>query len=704
MNSLEAFFSPSSIAVVGVSRDPEKIGRVVYERLMANRESGVLRAEVYPVNPTVAEIMGRRVFASISDINESIDLVVVAVPASHVPQIISEAGRNNVRAAIIASGGFSETGNIHLTQLLKEIISSYRIRVLGPNTVGVIDNYTGVDTFFTRPLKPFSNGRPARSITYPRRGNIAIVSQSGAIAYYFIDSLGERGVGLRAAACVGNQVDVSLSELVGYFSNDALTAVIALYVEGVDDGRKFLNEVLKAVRAGKHVIVVKAGRTDIGRKAAYTHTTSMVGEWEAFVGALKQAGAVVVESVQELVDVAVALSLQKPPKGNRLAVLTNGGGFSVMSSDLAQATGLEIQPLPNHLAMELESLKKMEKIPAIVVPANPLDLSGSATPETFAEAYRVVSASGLYDMHLIMPFHFPPSMDETVIEKVAAIARNSGAMVVGCDTGSSEWAVAVRQLMVQNGIPSYRNMEEALKVLSTLAKVLKPARREFPIFKPQNGRGQRPLTRDEIYHMLRKYDVPVVKEKVVYSEDEVWDTAEEMGYPLVMKIGSQRLAHKTDVGGVVLGINSSQQAVQAFRKLSELAARLGVEKDGIAVQGMVYGLELILGSKIDPVFGPVTMVGLGGVFTEAIRDFVTFVAPLEYDEAGTMMDMLRFSNLFKGFRNIPPVDRKKLQKTITSFSKIVFENPSITVLEINPLIVAGDKITAVDARGMATLQ
>ncbi|MEM4190143.1 MAG: acetate--CoA ligase family protein, partial [Candidatus Caldarchaeum sp.] len=580
MDGLEAFFNPSSIAVVGVSRNPAKIGHVIYERLLSNKESGVLKAEVYPVNPALNEVMGRPVFKDISTIGESVDLVVVALPASLVPEVISEAARNDVKAAIIISGGFSEAGNIHLTRLLEKGVSTSKIRILGPNTVGIMDNYTGVDTFFTRPVKPFSNGKRAQTIIYPRRGNITILSQSGAVSYYFLDSLGERGVGLRAAACVGNQLDVDLTELVRHFSNDAFTSVIAIYVEGVEDGRTFLNEVLKAVRAGKHVVVVKAGKTDAGRKAAYTHTASMVGEWETYLGALKQAGAIVVESPEELVNVSVALSLQKPPRGKRLAVLTNGGGFSVMSSDLAQAAGLEINPLPNHLTEKLESLRKADKIPSVAVPANPLDLSGSASPEAFEEAYRIIASSGLYDMHLLMPFHIPPAMDDTVVERLAAIARECGAMVVGCDTGGSEWALTVRQHMVQNGIPAYRNMEEALKVLSAVAKVVKPVRREFQSFKQWNGTGgQRPLTRQEAYSILRKYDVPVVGETVVFSEHEAEEAGETLGYPVVMKIASEKVAHKSDVGGVVLGISSSQQAVQAYRKLSAVAASLGVEKD-----------------------------------------------------------------------------------------------------------------------------
>ncbi|GBC70553.1 hypothetical protein HRbin02_00321 [Candidatus Calditenuaceae archaeon HR02] len=699
VGGLDAFFNPKSIAVVGVSRHPDKIGRVIYDRLMSNRRQGVLKSEIYPVNPELRELYGNRVFSSLSEINDEVDLVVIALPAPQVPQTILEAGKNGARAAIVVSGGFSEVGNDQLTESLRRAIKLSGMRVLGPNTVGVMDAYTGVNTFFTREVKAFSDGRSAQSFIFPSRGSISIVSQSGALAHYVLDTLGERGAGVRAVACVGNQIDVSIPELLSYFASDALTSVVAVYVEGVSGGRELLNRFLELRRNGKQIVVLKAGRTLVGRRTAYTHTASMVGEWEAHVGAFKQAGAIVVDNVKELADVSLALSLQKPPRGRRLAILTNAGGFSVIASDLAQASGLEVIPLPESSIEKLEWLKSEGRIPSVSVTTNPVDLSGSADSAAFEEAYRVVSESGVFDMHLLMPFHVPPMMDEGVVSRLAGIARISGATVVGCDTGDTEWSVTMRALMVRNGIPAYKDMEDAIRVLTLISDIFTPSRESFPIYEARSSEALEPIPRAHLLELVSEHGIQVAREEVVSTGDEAVEAAERIGYPVVMKISSERIVHKTDVGGVQLGITDRAQVLRAFNKLRGIAEKLGVRECGVVVQETVQGIELILGSKVDETFGPTVTVGIGGVLTEVIRDFVTFVSPVQDDEAEEMLTRLRFSGLLNGFRGYPPVDRKALRKIIVNFSKILVENPSIAQLEINPLMAYGGRIVAVDVRG-----
>jgi acetyltransferase len=696
---LDAFFNPRSIAVVGVSHHPDKIGRVIYDRLLNNRRQGVLRADVYPVNPELKELYGHRVFSSLSEINEEIDLVVIALPASQVPQAILEAGRNGAKAAIVVSGGFSEVGNDQLTESLRRAIKQSGLRVLGPNTVGVMDSYTGVNTFFTREVKAFSDGRTAQSFIFPGKGNVSIVSQSGALAHYVLDTLGERGVGVRAVACVGNQIDVSMSELLSYFANDALTSVVVVYVEGVRHGREFLNSFLELRRNGKQIVVLKAGRTLAGKRTAYTHTASMAGEWETYVGAFKQAGAVVVDNVKELAEVSLALSLQKPPRGRRLAILTNAGGFSVIASDLAQANGLEVIQLPEAAIEKMERLKREGRIPPVAVTTNPVDLSGSADSAAFEEAYRVISESGVFDMHLLMPFHVPPMMDERVVPKLAEIARSSGATVVGCDTGDTEWSATMRALMIKNGIPAYKDMEDAIRVLTLISDIFTPSRKSFPVYEARSGEALEPIPRAHLIELIRKHGIQVAREEVVFTEDDAVEAAERIGYPVVMKIASERIPHKTDVGGVQLGIADRAQVLRAFNKLAGIAEKLGLSDKGVVVQETVRGVELILGSKVDETFGPTVTIGIGGVLTEVIRDFITFVSPVQDDEADYMLSRLRLSKLLDGFRGYPPVDRKALREAIINFSKILVENPSIAQLEINPLMAYGERIVAVDIRG-----
>ncbi len=696
---LDTFFNPRSIAVVGVSRHPDKIGRVIYDRLLSSRRQGVLRAEVYPVNPELSELYGHRVFSSLSEINQEVDLVVIAVPSSLVPQTVLEAGEKGVKAAIVVSGGFSEVGNDQLTESLRRAIKQSGVRVLGPNTVGVMDAYTGVNTFFTREVKAFSDGRNAQSFIFPGRGSISIVSQSGALAHYILDTLGERGAGIRAVACVGNQIDVSIPELLSYFANDALTSVVAVYVEGVGNGRELLNRFLELRRNGKQVVVLKAGRTLAGKRTAYTHTASMVGEWETHIGAFKQAGAIVVDNVKELAEVSLALSLQKPPRGRRLAILTNAGGFSVIASDLAQASGLEVIQLPEDSVEKMERLKGEGRIPPVAVTTNPVDLSGSADSAAFEEAYKIVSESGVFDMHLLMPFHVPPMMDERVVSKLAEVARASGATVVGCDTGDTEWSVTMRTLMVKNGIPAYKDMEDAIRVLTLISDVFTPSRESFPVYEARSSEALEPIVREDLLELVSKHGIQAAREEIVFTEDEAVEAAERIGYPVVMKIASEKIVHKTDVGGVQLGITDRAQVLRAFNKLTSIAEKLGVRERGVVVQETAQGVELILGSKIDETFGPTVTIGIGGVLTEVIRDFITLVSPVQEDEADYMLNRLRLSKLLDGFRGYPPVDREALRKTIVNFSEILVENPSIAQLEINPLMAYGERIVAVDIRG-----
>ncbi|MEM4401166.1 MAG: acetate--CoA ligase family protein [Candidatus Caldarchaeum sp.] len=699
MSGLDFFFNPGSVAVAGVSRDESKIGRVIYDRLLENKRAGLLQADLYPVGASGGEIRGARVYRSLDEIGSGIDLVVVAVPAAAVPDLIVDAGRCGVRAAVVVSGGFSEAGNHMLDRRLREAVAVSGVRVLGPNTVGVLDPYTGVETFFTKPVKPFSDGKYARTITYPPQGGVALISQSGALAYFIIDSLGERNAGLRAAACVGNQVDVNIAELVGYFAEDRLTKVVAVYVEGLDDGREFLNEVLRARRAGKQVVVLKAGRTAAGGRAAYTHTASMVGEWDVYYGAFRQAGAVVVDNVRELVDVAFTASLQRPPKNRKAFVLSNAGGFSVMASDLAAIGGLELPHLPEDAVARLEHLKQSGILPAIVVPSNPLDLSGSATPQAFEEAYKALS--GEFGIHLLMPFHLPPAMDDTVVERLSNLAAASGATVVACDAGGSEWALRMRRLFVERGVPALSSVEDAVRALCLYSQAYTPSRSGFPPAQLREGEVS-PIPRAQLHELLERYGLETAGEKVVFDEAEAVEAAERIGFPVVMKVASYRLPHKTDVGGVVVGVDTAEAVVKTFERLSSLAHRLGVGDEGVVVQETVKGVELLLGAKTDRVFGPVVTVGVGGVFTELVRDFITFVSPVDEEEAGMMLAMLRSSRLLAGFRNLPPADPHHLTRAIASFSRILYENPSIHQLEINPLMVLGSIIKAVDFRGLRT--
>ncbi|MDJ0272679.1 MAG: acetate--CoA ligase family protein [Candidatus Caldarchaeum sp.] len=697
---LEAFFNPLSIAVVGVSGDPHKLGRAIYDRLRQNKLSGVLKSRLYAVSSSITEIYGERVYRRVSEINDDVELVVVAVPAPAVPDVVADAAGHGARAVVVISGGFSEAGNRDLEKRLRQVVVETGIRLLGPNTIGVIDPYTGVDTSFTRETKPFADGTWGRAIIFPRKGNVAIISQSGALAYHSIDLLGGRGVGLRAAACVGNQVDVNITMLADYFADDTLTSVIVLYVEGIADGRGLLNAVLKARHRGKQVVVLKAGRTAVGGRAAYTHTASMVGEWDVFTGCLRQAGAMVVNGVEQMVDVAHLASLQKPPRNKKTLILTNAGGFSVLAAEHINMNGLETPPLSQHTVEKLLHLRESGGIPAVTVPANPLDLSGSATPEAFEKAYNAVADED-FGIHLLMPFHIPPPMDESVVEKLVRIANGCGATVAAVDTGYSDWGQRIRKLLTENGVPAFESVEAAAQALSIYASAKTPKRTSFPAFQQVSGEPE-PMERKRLLSLLSNYGVETAEERLVYNADEALAAAEELGFPLVMKIASQKISHKSDLGGVVLGISTPKMAAEVFEKLMNLAQKLGVADDGVVLQESCIGLELLLSTKTDPSMGPVVTFGLGGVYTELWRDIITYAAPVTEEEAINMLDSLQHARILNGFRNIPPINRHEIAKLIARFSNIIPENPSINQLEINPLTIRGEKVKAVDCRGLET--
>lgn len=703
MESLRFFFNPRSIAVVGVSRDPSKLGSVIYRRLMENRASGILEAEIYPVNPRLRELEGVKVYPRVSEIEGDVELVVIAVPAEFVPEVLRDSGRKGARAAIIISGGFAESGRDDLNLELERAVKESGVRALGPNTLGVLDPYSGVDTFFLPRFKPISRGGEAENLPEPVKGNVAVISQSGALSEILMDCLKASGVGVRAIACVGNQVDVKVEEFLRYFAEDELTKVIAIYLEGVRDGRRFMEAAADAARR-KPVVILKAGKTEVAGKAAYTHTASMVGNIHVYRGAFKQAGVIEVMDMEEMVDVVKAFSMRGPARGNRLLILTNAGGLAVLSSDMAPLYGLTVPKLTEDLKERLEELRRKGVVAPIVVFQNPLDLTAQATSETFEQVYRILASSNLFDLHLIMPSHQPPTIDDTVIERLARVASESDAAVAVSELGESEWSRLIREGFDGKGIPAYPELSRAIRALARLTHYRKPRRARFDHpsssnrFEWLNGLDG-PLKPEDAVKLLGEYGVNVPRSRLARSEEEAVKAAEELGFPVVLKLVSREVAHKTDVGGVLVGLKKRDEVAEGYRVLKRKVEELGVTWEGVLIQEMIRGVEVLLGSSWDEVFGPTVSVGVGGIFTEAMRDFSVRVAPIEPWEAEEMLGELRLKKLLEGFRGMPRVDVRALAEIISRFSRITFENPSIKQLEINPLMVAGERAVAVDVRG-----
>ncbi|MEN2973984.1 MAG: acetate--CoA ligase family protein [Candidatus Caldarchaeales archaeon] len=704
MEDLNSFFNPRSIAVIGVSSDPSKLGSIIYQKLMRNKISGRLKAEIYPVNPKISTLNNVKVYSKISEIGERVDLVVIAIPAESVIDVLREAGENGVKAAIVISGGFGEIGRRDLDEKLRKVIVETGIRVLGPNTIGILDMLSGIDTFFLPFQKPLSDGRLAESLPEAVLGNVTVISQSGAISEILMDCLKAGGVGVRAVVSVGNQIDLSTEDFLKYFAYDEATKVIVIYLEGVRDGRRFLNALIEASTM-KPVVIMKAGKTEAASKAAYTHTASMVGRMQVYRGVFKQAGVIEVEDLEEMVDVVKVFSMLRPVDGNKLFVLTNAGGLAVLSSDLALLHGLTLPDLTVKLKENLEELKKHGVIPQIAIVQNPLDLTAQGTSESFEQVFRTVCSEGYYDLYLILPSHQPPAIDETITDRLFNVIRKYNAPTVVCEYGESEWSKLIREKFDKLRIPSYPDIRRAIKALSALTSYKRPMPRTFN-YPYRNDKlswigdlSNGPLSLEHTIEIINQYGIEAPKTIKVTEEKELEKVIEDLSPPYVMKIFSRKIAHKTDVGGVILGLKKPEELLEAYRHLRDRVAEIGVEWEGAIIQEMVNGLELILGSDWDPIFGPIVSIGLGGVFTEIMKDISVRVAPVETHEAEEMISELKMKKLLEGYRGLPSVNLKILAEKISDFSSIIFENPSIKQFEINPLIANGDRFVAVDVRG-----
>lgn len=698
--NIRAFFTPRGIAVVGVSADPNKPSSAIFKRLLENREAGLLKVPLYPVNPKYKEIDGYEVYPSVSAIEGYVDLVIISIPAELTPQVIEDCGRKGVKAVVVISGGFAESGRKDLEENLVSTARKYGIRVMGPNTIGLLDPYTGVDTLFLPRRKKLSTGEELESLPEPKPGNLAIITQSGALGEIIMDTLSKSGVGVRALIGVGNQADLGVEEFMEYFAEDEKTKTILLYLEGVRDGRKFMRSAYKASQK-KPVIVLKAGKSGAGAKAAFTHTASMVGNIEVYRGVFRQLGIVEARDIEELVDFGKAFSYLDPPKGKRLLIVSNAGGAAVLASDAAPQYGLQLPPPEEEEVRRLEELKERGVILPMVVISNPIDLTGSATNEAMVEAYRALAFSDKFDMHLVIPTHQPPTLDERVIQEMAKVAKEAGKPLVGCELGESEWSKLFRRLMDEAGIPSYPTPERAVRALYGLTLYRRKGFLELELAKedrltwlPKGEMGMETASR-----ILKEYGIQVPESGFAKTPEEASHISEEIGFPVVLKAKVAGISHKTDIGGVVAGLRNGQDVERAFRELSKRVSASGFNFQGAYVQRMVSGVEMILGSIRDEQFGPIVTVGVGGIYTELLRDISVRVAPISKEEALEMLEELRLKKLLEGFRGTEGVDKEALAELLERFSRILPENPSIKQMEINPLMGRGKELYAVDVRG-----
>lgn len=710
-SGLDAIFRPRSVAVIGASRRPGSIGAAIFRNLMAQGFEG----PVYPVNPQARVVQSVLAWPTVADIPGDVDLAVIAVPSRQVLAAVEECGRKGVRGIVVITAGFKETGaeGAERERAVRDCARRYGMRMVGPNCLGVLNTESGVrlDATFA----------PA----WPPAGNVAFSSQSGALGLAILETAGALGLGISHFVSVGNKADVSGNDLLEYWDRDPGTAVVLLYLESFGNPRRF-TQIARRVARRKPIVAVKSGRTQAGARAASSHTGSLAGADNAVDALCRQSGVIRTDTIEELFDVAMILANQPLPRGSRVAILTNAGGPAIMASDACESQGLELATLQDST---LETLRSY--LPPEASVKNPVDMIASATAESFERTVRLLMTDPGVDA--VLAIYVPPIVT-TPLEVATAIVRGSEAArhdlaargedpkpILTCFMGAHGVPEGLRSLQ-KGHIPSYPFPESAALALARTVRYARwrsePEGREVTfgdmdlttareVVDGARRRGQSGenvwLSAEESHRLLQAAGLPLVPTETATTADEAAQRATALGFPVAVKLASRTLTHKTEVGGVVLDLDTPEAVRAAFADIERRLVALGVREqmDGVTIQPMVReGVEAIVGMSQDPTFGPVLMFGLGGVYVELLRDVTFRVAPVTDRDAAEMVRAVRGARLLQGWRGAPAADVAALEETILRLSQLVGEVPEIAELDMNPLKVlpAGRGCMAVDAR------
>jgi len=687
---LDPFLRATSVAVIGASRDPATVGGSVLANLRSSGYSGRLVA----VNVHGGTIQGLPVARSMHDVEGSVELAVIAVPAPQVLQVLDDCVGKGVKGAVIISAGFREAGaeGGRREDALRAWIAEHPLRILGPNCLGWIRPACGLNLTFAAGM--------------PERGPIAFVSHSGALGAAIIDWARERRIGFSLFASLGNQADITEADVLDTARDDPETRVVAAYVEGVADGRRFL-DALRATAARKPVVVLKAGRSEEAARAVSSHTGALAGSDRAFDAAIRQAGAARVASVQELFDVARALSSQPLPRGRRLAIVTNGGGLGIVAADAAHDAGLQIAPIEAPARERLAAV-----LPAAASVRNPVDLIGDADAQRYGDALHALGGDGT-DAVLVLLTAQAATDALAVARAVIGATREWSLPVAAAFVGGGRVAAGARALE-EAGIPCYPFPEPALRTLAGMVQVFErrvpagPASATGSSAGPARAiaAGLRAATSgtlgfQELAPLFESYGIPCAAMRAAATAKEAAAAAGEIGGPVALKIVSPDISHKSDVGGVRLGLGSLAEVEDAAESMmrSVRAARPDARVNGVLVQQMAPpGKELVVGMVRDAQFGPMILVGFGGIYVEVLHDTAVRLCPVTAPEARAMLDELRMAPLLHGIRGEAPVRLDLLAETIQKFARLAADVDDFAELEINPLVASPAGVVAVDAR------
>jgi len=698
--NLDKIFQPRSVAILGASDTAGSVGRAV----AINFTTAEFEGKAYFVNPHRSEVLNRPAYPSVGALPEPVDLAIIATPAKTVPDLVGQCGQAGVKGAVILSAGFKETGAVGkaLEDELLEVSRRYGIRIIGPNCLGII-----------RPVAHL-NGTFLSQV--PKPGTVAFLSQSGALGSAILDIAINENVGFSTFVSVGSMIDVDFGDLIDYFGSDPHTRSILMYIEGITHARKFMSAARHFART-KPIVVVKAGRFPESARAVISHTGSLSGEDQIYDAAFKRAGIVRVEEIADLFNAAEVLSTQPLPKGPNLAILTNAGGPGIMTSDALLARGGKLAEL---------SPSTMERLNRALPPfwsrGNPVDLVGDAGPERYRVALEAClddeNVDGILLLLTAQGLVQPLDVAKTIVD-VAGAPTYPKKPILASFLGRSTVTEA-NAFFAAHNIPTYASPEEAVKTYLTMYQYRRniellyetpeelpldaapPKRPILVILKRAAQEGREGLTEEETKRLLKFYGFSVVPTEVASTAEEAAARARALGYPVVLKILSPDILHKTEAGGVALDIATEEELRRQFDTLVTRAKAFQPSAHilGVTVQPMIPrgGYELIVGGKTDPLFGPVILFGMGGVGVELYKDSGVALPPLNTTLIRRMLEGTKVYQLLKGYRNQPPANLGLLEETLLLFSQLLIDFPQIREIDINPLLINGDQIHILDAR------
>lgn len=687
-----AIFAPKSVAVIGASEAAGSVGRALFENLLP------FKGSVFPVNPNHTALLGQKAFSKISEVPEDVDLAVIATPAETVPAIVSDCAAAGVKGAVIISAGFKEVGPAG-AELEKEILARRgQMRVIGPNCVGVMLPHIGLNATFAKPL------------ALP--GNIGFISQSGALCTAILDWSLTNRVGFSAFVSVGSMLDVNWGDLIYHLGDDPHTHSILLYMESVGDARSFLSAA-REVALTKPIIVIKVGHTEAAAKAAASHTGALAGSDDVLDAAFRRVGVLRVETIAELFDLAELLGKQPRPSGPRLAIVTNGGGPGVLATDALIECDGKLADLSPATFAELSKL-----LPPHWSRGNPVDILGDASAERYAKAIEVVAKDDNNDGLLAILAPQAVTDPSATAEKLRAFSHLGKKPFLASWMGGAGVAPGVAILNGAN-IPTFEYPDAAARAFCAMWRYSRnlDALYETPalssdsdirkadaekVIREALNIGRTLLTEVESKQILTAYGIPAVATKIARSEQDAVDLANELGNAVVLKVFSETITHKSDVGGVRLNLHGARAVRSAFREIEKSMRARNTASDflGVTVQPMIPpgGYELILGSSMDVQFGPVLLFGAGGYFVEVFKDRALGLPPLNRTLARRLMEQTHIYSALKGFRGRAGIDLTMLEGILVRFSQLVIEQRWIKEIDVNPLLASSKQITAVDAR------